>query len=159
MKKSYSYLTDRVQTRLNDNLDMRKDGVFRTFNVFWKTPLGNTEWIKDENNWTWASEVTEYSPYGFELENRDALNRYSGAIYGFGNILPKAVANNSRYSDIGADDFEDYGYNADCQNDHFSFRKDHAGKVVDTESHTGKQSIKVSAGSSVTVNKVIQGCK
>jgi len=156
-KKSLLFLTDRLQTRENDNTNTRKDGTYKAFNPFWKLNNNNTEWMKDEANWTYTTEITEYSPQGFELENKDALGRYSAATYGYNNSLPTAVASNAQYKETAFDGFEDYDF-GDCVDNHFSY-KENEDKVVEEESHSGRRSIKVEPGQSVEVTKYLDECK
>lgn len=166
-KKSYSFLSDRKQTKFNDNANIRKDGTHNYFRQFW-SPNGSGDWTgpADLNSitsdWTWTSEVTEYSPYGPELENKDALNRYSAAVYGYNNALPIAVGSNTKYRQMANDNFEDYDFD-DCPDDHFSYERmiDPIGTGIEidvTEYHSGRRSIKVPAGTTVKVNKVLQKC-
>ena len=109
--KSYAYLTGRNNG--DDNFSPRTEGFYKTFKPFYKY-TGNS-WVIDnpdneENRWTFASQVTAYSPYGAELENRDALDRYSAAQYGYRYTLPTAVGSNTEYRELGYDNFEDYNY-------------------------------------------------
>jgi hypothetical protein len=98
----------------------------------------------NENNpWTFASEVSQYSPYGAELENKDALGRYSAAQYGYNYTLPTAVASNSQYREIGFDGFEDYDYQGTQNSDaHFNVAEIST-NIVSTTSHTGRNSLMV----------------
>jgi len=162
--RSHAYLTDRNQPDALSNTDIRRDGTFEDFQPFWNPDEGS-EWYINDGQWTFASEVTLISPYGLELENKDALGRYSAADYKYNHTLPTAVASNSRYKEMGYDNFEDYGCD-DCKDDHFSFKQnvpeamnmDEAIEIVDTESHTGRRSIKVRAGQTAEVEKVIIPC-
>lgn len=165
MKKSHLYLVGRNQTA---DKTTREEGTYGSYKTFWRT-TGNT-WLKNNQNYTWTSQVSKYSPYGVELENEDRLGRYSAAQYDYNNQLPTAVANNARLSDIGFDGFEDYHFD-DCSDDHFSFEKNtsspaqngaiNTGTVtIDEEtSHTGRKSIKLTAGASVTITKDLLDCK
>ena len=155
-KRSLLFLTDRIQTRENDNTNVRKDGTYKNYSSFWKLNNNGSKWLKDETNWTYTTEITEYSPQGFELENRDALGRYSAAIYGYNNSLPMAVASNSRYQEAAFDNFEDYDF-GDCTDDHFSYKK-LAGNITREESHSGRRSIMVPANNSVEVIKFLDEC-
>ncbi len=101
--KSYAYLTGR-----NNEGSPRNDGFFTAFKPLYNFNDSENIWEIDVTDWTFASEVTKYSPYGVELENKDALGRYSSAQYGYGYTLPVAVASNSKYNEIGFDGFEDY---------------------------------------------------
>lgn len=163
-KRGYAFLSDRLQTKYNGNSNIRKDGIYYLFRQFW-TPNAGSDWTAPTDlnttnpNWTWTSEVTEYSPYGPELENRDALNRYSAAIYGYNNTLPLSVGSNAKYKQIANDNFEDYDSD-ECPQDHFSFEsKLNASVIISTQqAHSWKRSIKVPAGNSVELTKTIDPC-
>jgi hypothetical protein len=153
MKKSWLHLSPRVQENYNNNTDIRRDGVFRTYSPFYK--VGASGWKINEKNWTFTSEVTEFSPFGQELENRDALGRYSAAAFGYRQSLAIAVAANSQYRDIGFDNFEDYGFSP-CADNHFKFGEIQT--ALSTQSHSGKYSVKVSAGTPLEMNKQLAIC-
>lgn len=144
--KSYAYLTGRNNFV---TANRRKAGYFINFNPFYK--LNAATWIKDPLGWTFASEVTKYSPYGVELENKDALNRYSSAQYGYNYTLPVAVASNAKYNEIGFDGFEDYGVPNTAIKPHFAFIQGLNADVYITKdkSHTGRNSIAVNPGKKV----------
>lgn len=152
--KSFAYLTDREHTWKNNNTNIRKDGVYTSFNPFWKWIAGT--YTKDETNWTWTSEITEMSPYGAELENKDALLRYSAATYGYNNTIPTAVSANSKYRETGFDAMEDYGFNT-CVGEHFGFRQSST-NLSSSKSHTGKQSLRISVGSPVSFTRTLSLC-
>lgn len=152
--KSFAYLTDREHTWKNNNTNIRKDGQYVSFNPFWKWMDG--AFAKDETNWTWTSEVTEMSPYGAELENQDALKRYSAATYGYNNTIPTSVAANARYRETGFDAMEDYGFNT-CVGAHFGFRAN-AANVSEQKSHTGKRSMRISVGSPISFTRTLTIC-
>jgi hypothetical protein len=67
--------------------------------------------------WTFNSEITKYNAYNFETENKDILDRYSSALYGYGGKLTTAVAANAAYNEIAFESFEEYAGNglADIQ--------------------------------------------
>ena len=136
--KSYAYLTTRSSTDTK-----RNSGFFESFSPFYIYDDIAKKWIENPNNdqtWTFASEVTQYSPYGAELENRDALGRYSSAQYDSEYKLPLAVASNSNYTEMGYTGFE-------IDTHHFNFSQPDGITVTEEESHTGRYSIKVPAGS------------
>lgn len=162
--RNQTYLSDRLQDPLaissNANVSPRTEGFFRTpgapsdFMPFWKPNNGN-DWIQDATYWTWAQEITKYTPFGNEVENRDALNRYSCAVFGYNNTLPLLVASNSRHQNVGYDGFEDYDYiTDDCRQLHFSFS---GATVVGTpakdrnQAHTGLYSMQIPTSSSLTM--------
>ena len=150
--KSYAYLTGRNSNVNNSNFSTADNGFFTSFNSFYNNSNQGV-WEKNDENWTFASQVTTYSPYGAELENKDALDRYSAAQYGYYYTLPIAVASNSQYQEMGYDGFEDYKLIPDSRDrrPHFDFNelRVNSGRDVDISnetSHTGKYSLKISGG-------------
>jgi len=141
-KKVHTFLTTRSKTGTQGKI--RNDGFYNAFSEFWNNSNSNSiDWTKNEDGWTWVSEVTKYSPFSFELENKDALERYSSALYGYHNRLPIAVASNARYIEIG---FEGFEYAKDCVEGAFNF----TATRTNVESHTGVMSLIVATGSSVS---------
>ncbi|MDR1729049.1 MAG: hypothetical protein LBR52_00075 [Prevotellaceae bacterium] len=157
---SHVFLTGRSQSDYNRNTSARRDGVFTSFLPFWVT-AGEKDWqTPHRESWTFASEVTLFSPYGFELENRDALHRYTSASYGYNNTLPTAVSANSRYSEMGFTGFEDALMNA-CESPRFGFdfnNREEADEFIEEESHTGRHSIRIGEGESIRMTRIIQTC-
>lgn len=142
VKRSWVYQTPRLQSNYNRNTNIRKDGTFADFSSFYKNTKNSKllDWEKDKQGWTFAAEVTKFSPYGFELESRDALNRYSAAQYGYNFTLPMAVSANCEYKELGVSNFEDVDLNVDDYTPHFSLQN----VEVDSEhSHTGNKSVRV----------------
>jgi hypothetical protein len=161
-KKDYAFLTIREQTKTNSNSNVRKDGTFKEYSPFW-VPAGGNDWNKptDLNSsspkWTWVNEATLYSTNGLEIENKDALGRYSSAYLGYNYTLASAVVANSKYKQSGFDGFEDYDFRT-CDDDHLGF-KSHKAKVSTEESHSGKKSMKKSPTQTIQVNKIIDPCQ
>lgn len=137
---SYAYNTGRTQ---NDNI--REDGVFIDFVRFpWENPAAkDPKWIK-------ATTVTKYSPYGFELENKDALGNYSSALYGYDQSLVTAIGSNATYNEIAFDNFEDYP--PDCNDQHFKFT---AGNITQSQAHTGKFSIQIGPSATAGIQTTV----
>ncbi|WP_422108101.1 hypothetical protein [Winogradskyella sp.] len=153
-KESYAYLTGRYNS--DQDFNPRNSGFFKDFSAFYKIDnVGN--WTIDTNNWTSASEVTLYSPYGAELENKDALDRYSSAQYGYSYNFPIAVASNSAYREIGFDGFETYNQD-DCDKDHFSFKGVENLNISDQFAHSGNYSVVVESNSKVRLKSRIVEC-
>lgn len=160
---SYAHLTGRNSDVEANQFTTASNGFFTSFSNFYDNSESGT-WKKDKTDWTFASKVTKYSPYGAELENKDALERYSAAQYGYEYTLPVAVASNSEYREMGFDGFEDYtpedvagtSGRGLIRNGHFDFTKllvDAKGGVErsDVTSHTGKYSLKVSGDATRSV--------
>ncbi|SED04705.1 hypothetical protein SAMN04489761_4092 [Tenacibaculum sp. MAR_2009_124] len=163
-KKSWAYLTGRYNSY---EPNTRDDGYFTSFTPFYSYNNGweiNSNAINQHSSikWTFASEVTQYAPQGVELENKDALNRYSSAQYGYKYTLPTAVASNTAYKELGYDGFEDYpslqlSLAERRSVNHFSFvdafSLESSSMVTDQEAHTGRKSIEVKPSKSVSLIK------
>ena len=141
-EKSYAYLTGR-NTGNGEINNPRNEGFYNNFSPFYQ--YVNNKWEVNDYNWTYASSVTQYSPYGVELENKDALNRFSSAQYGYKYTLPTAVASNSKYSQMGFENFE-------SDNTHFGFLLDR-NDISNEHSHTGNKSIKIADGSFKNISR------
>ncbi len=158
--KSYTHLTTRSQSNTNNNTNIRKDGVFESYSPYYK--LNSGSWQVDGNNWTYVSEVTEFNVFGQEVENKDALGRYSSATFGYNQTQALSVAANSQFKEQGFDGFEDYRFNP-CIDDHFKIATNDTTRI---EAHTGRYSLKVSSGTPKLFNKQLNlscvdtsGCK
>jgi hypothetical protein len=78
-------------------------------------------------------------------------------MYGYNQTLATAVAMNTRYRQLGFTSFEDYNY-PNCSDNHFKIGT--ASQIVSSEAHTGRKSIRVNAGTSIsyTTNLTV-GCE
>jgi hypothetical protein len=166
-KRSFTYLAERTQNvdlvkeKIDKNIlntNVRKDGQFASYKPYYR--YNGSAWEVDGRDWTYTSEVTEMSPQGMELENRDALGNYSSALYGYNQKLPLAVTSNAKYQEMAYDNFEDYQFST-CADNHFKFRTIGTGAnpnntttIATTQGHTGRSSILVSAsGGPVVLQK------
>ena len=157
-KKAYTYLTDRVQTNYAANADqsinLREDGLFKIFTPYWSNASGN--WVNSTApEWQWTAEVTKWLPTSQEVENRDALGRYSTAQFGYNDAFAIATATNSKYTQMGFDGFEDYDFNGlanNCNPSHFKF-DDFANDVVSTQSHSGRNSIQLTPNGKISMKR------
>lgn len=152
-KYAFNTVSGGSANQLNQT-DQQNDGVFETFNSFWQYDASLNKWVQNDADWTWASEISEFSPYGLDLESRDALNRYSSQLLGYNNTYVKAVATNTEYNELAFDGFEDYDYEQtnECCPGHFNFIEQ-IDNVTEDESHTGRKSLKVLANQSVKVER------
>jgi hypothetical protein len=164
-KRSLVFLTHRLQTSLNRNTNIREDGAYGYFEPFWLPPAAGGEWpaaipaTNMINNWTYTSEITLFSPFGFELENRDPLDRYSAATYGYGNTLPTSIASNARYKEIGFDNFEEKANCKNCKEEHFGFEETGGVIITPDESHSGRNSLKIPPGKKATFSRFLTDCQ
>lgn len=147
--KSYTYSSDRVENDLTINTNIRTSGTIPGFSPFWKFQNNRLANKADTSVWVWNNQSLLFNKKGFEIENKDPLGRYNAGLYGYNLTLPVAVAQNSRYSSVASEGFEDYSYSGkDCGT---SCSK--SGKSLDygewisqmdsTVSHTGKYSLKI----------------
>lgn len=166
-KESYVYTTERDPriepgntAKLPTNL--RKGGIFSYFNSFYKV-LDNkfVRHTPTDNKWIASSTVTKVNNKGQEVENLDALGKYSSAQFGFNELVATAVSSNARNNEIGYDGFEDYAYNTSCnssieicnEDGHFNFKKQLAVAngsgftLINSTAHTGNYSVMVGAES------------
>jgi hypothetical protein len=165
VQKSYKYLGDRTYQTSSPNT--RTDGTYTTFSSYWNY---NTTTKKYEPNttdaqWVNASQVTAYTPFGNEVENKDALGNYSAALFGYQNTLTTAVASNCRYTQLAFDGFEDYNLhyldnNNECDQGHFTFKHLLVGGGSDvildnSQQHTGDFSLKVTTGHEAVVTRAV----
>lgn len=131
--------------------NLRDDGFIQDYVPFWYLSNGNWTYLNFNNQyWKRTTTMTEYHPSGPQVEEKNALDIYSSALFGYFEQLAIAVVQNARFREIGYDGFEDYAYLAsnalyssnNCiEKSHFKFDafKD---SITDLFSHTGRHSIK-----------------
>ncbi len=119
---NYAYQVPRVQVPGNSSqpggTNIRTSGYYSTYSPFWTFALGGkldampsvagTPGAVSDTRWVWSTESVNYDQKGNEVENVDALNRYSSALFGYQQSLATAVAANARHNEIAYDGFEDY---------------------------------------------------
>jgi PA14 domain len=154
--RAYTYYNDRKESDPTIPTNIRKDGQILNFAPYWSFATNNyLSPSTDESRWVWNSEIKMLNRKGFDIENRDPLNRYNAGIYGFRQHLPIAVAQNSKQREIAYDGFEDYDYNTDtCIKCALPLWIDHkvvGGQRIENTAHTGKFSLKLIGNQTVTV--------
>ena len=150
-KTDYLHLSGRTQTFENNNSNIRRDGLMKSFTPYFR--LLNGKWSVNKENWTYTTTVSQFNPFGSALESVDALGRYSSTQIGYNQTLPVAVTANSMRKASGFNGFEDYGF-ASCPDDHFRFGN--SGDLNHSDAHTGRYSIQVSSGHPVFLQKQLQ---
>ncbi|MCU7549881.1 PA14 domain-containing protein [Chitinophagaceae bacterium LB-8] len=152
--RAFTYYHDREQSDAAiTQTDIRRDGLLKIFEPYWKFSSTGLSATTDTVKWVWNSAMSLYNRKGFEVENYDPLGRYNSGLYGYNQTLPVAVTQNSKYREALYDGFEDYAYRtnncASCSSPkEFDFIKGNKGvEQSSAESHTGKYSMKVLAGS------------
>lgn len=162
--RSYAYLTGRTYTSGTPDPVTRNTGFFKQYaplyvleNNKWKVTTTQAQLDK----WQYASAITQFNPAGQEIENKDALERYSSAYYGYNNRFPVAVASNTQYSELAFDGFEDYDFSTCTESGHFNFHgqlNERNITVSDKQAHTGRRSLRIAPMKSVTVSKRVASC-
>lgn len=143
-KRANVFDTERKQTGYfpDYQTNIAWDGTFNFFN--------NLNFLRGNANnlqypWSWTTEITKFSPFGYEIENRNALNIYESALYGYGNRLMTAVANNARYCEIAFDGFEnDLPFSTSAARGHFLYiyNMSQPQPICTSEfAHTGRNSL------------------
>ncbi len=136
--RSNLFVTDRKQEGAAATYESNAahDGIFNFF-AFFNHDAGNAGNL--QHPWTWTAEITKYSPFNFEIENKNALGIYSSALYGYGNSLATAVSNNARYYEIGFDGFEnDLPFSTSQPRGHLKYN---SGEIRSDQSHSGNSSL------------------
>jgi hypothetical protein len=153
--------------------NIRKAGYYANFSPYWASngtvfsPYTSGGLF---NRWMWSNESTLFNVKGLDVENKDALGRYSSAQTGYLQTMPIAIAANARLRDIAYDGFEDYYLALQCGTDtcnlypgHFNFQKviNNNTILLDTlYAHSGQYSLKLNATASIsrsvyTMNEVL----
>lgn len=161
--KSWTFVEDRKYESAKANPEL--DGAFLSYTPFWNKNTSNGEYkpqYANNEKWVWTSEVTEYSPFGMELENKDPLGRYSSAMYGYAQTLPIAVASNTRHRQLWYEGFEEYTYlsgilgNYICPPWQYAYTPDdtihllnNSNNLDNTKSHSGNMSLKLNSGNNL----------
>jgi YD repeat-containing protein len=97
-----------LSTNLNSPVvDVKNAGFINDFYAYWYFNSGS--WTANPNGtrWVTANTVNLYDKYGQQLENKDALGRFSAAKFDFNGELPSAVASNAMNREIYAASLED----------------------------------------------------
>jgi hypothetical protein len=177
--RSWAYLTNRTHSNLNNNVNIRKDGTYTDFTPFWVVPPPGGGDVPPPNNtctgkpditgiliidpkaetqntkWQFIQKVEKYNTTGLAIEEKDPLDRFTMAQYGYGRNLQVATSNNSQYRETAFDGFEDYDYE-DCEDDHLSWRSFKNNLTIE-EAHTGRKSIRVPKNQKLKITKSSSG--
>lgn len=107
-RQVFDYIDNRIQSKNNlyeTDVKLKMDGTFNDFKMFnWY----HSRFAECAPEWKLNHTITNYNPGSFEIENKDILNVYSTALYGYGGKLETAVAANADYEEIGYENFEEY---------------------------------------------------
>ncbi len=154
-----------VFNQANPAIDIKNAGYINSFYSYWY--YGTTgKWLINTaaTRWTTANTVTLYDKYGQQLENKDALNRYSAAKFDFNGELPSAVASNAMSKEIYANSFEDTKFapgtvattgTSSCPEEFIGPSGMTIKQMVDSSvSHTGNYSVLLPSGGMGLISKI-----
>ncbi len=160
-KKEYAYLTDRSYANITNTdsvfLNLGRTGFLEAIESFWSYNRQKNTWQKNAYNdarWVYANNTTLVDRLGNVLEQHDALNRYTSAIYGFNDKLPVATASLAQQKEILYESFEDkigdaLGTLQNCV-EFPTFRHNQSGSItalINTDySHSGYASLLLTSG-------------
>src|SRR5450756_1319407 len=104
------------------NTNIPANGFLSNFKLYWNFNT-SSNLIPDtlSTQWVWNTRLNKFNAKGLELETQDALGVFTAAEYGYNKTLPLAIANNSRYNEMFAEGFEDYGYGESIDNTSYNF--------------------------------------
>lgn len=165
MQKNWAYQTERKQTPnvtpstsiANPAItNIQGDGTFEEFVLFdWNAAQGHPTL---NTKWTQVNEVTRYSPYGYELENANAIGVKSSAIYGYNNSVQTSIASNASYYETAFEGFEDHGTATTYNAFHGHLKINETGTALSSSNaHTGKKSIVIGSGQTLSVSVPVPG--
>ncbi|SHL37232.1 hypothetical protein SAMN05444266_103109 [Chitinophaga jiangningensis] len=153
---TYVYYSTRNEQNATTDINIRTAGTISSFIPFWKFQSGHLQADPDTTVWFWNQQSTIFNGKGFELENKDALERYNAGIYGYDNELPVAVIQNARYREVVFEGFEDYGYGMAAYDtvcpvskgfDFLSYKS----KFDNTIAHSGRYCLRIPATESISI--------
>jgi len=108
----------RVESDPTTMTQISRNGALNNFKLYWDFD-GNNNLVPDISNgkWVWNTQITKVNARGLEIENKNALNIYTSAQYGYHKLLPLAITQNSRLQESSYEGFEDITYQANIDNE------------------------------------------
>lgn len=169
-KRSHGYITGRTSPNLNYpnpldpvpdpvnvNTNIRYDGVYDHYSPFWDYKLASQTWESDDTDWQWASQVTKFLPYNFDVENKSPLEIYSSAVYGYDYKLPVAVSGNAEFHQVTSVDFESKTDVASlCRARFLIGNGDFDPDLTPDQAHSGKQSLELDGNESISAYHLLK---
>lgn len=166
-KRNFVYYDVRNRTAIPTSTAIKTDGIIPSFIPYWSYSGSNT-WLGNvakDTRWVRSDSVQLYDNRGNEIESIDANNIVSAAYYGYNKTQVVAITANSMHQEQTFESFEDYNFMNDCKtampyindkNIRFYTTPTTAGwGIVDTVSHTGRYSLAINAGRSLSISSKI----
>lgn len=149
-------------------VNVKEAGYINNFSSYWyygMSPTGKPAWVTDtaanRKRWVTANTITGYDEFGQQIENKDALGRFSAAKFDFNGELPSAVASNAMNREIYTASFEDSyftpgrvpGAAGDVNFTQTGTGMDIKNFITDSVSHSGNYSVLLpTSGITLTTN-------
>ncbi len=171
-RPSYSYVyhakrNNEIPANSSANSNISKTGEYLSFNPFYTFSGGSLTAPfpgLSDINWVWSQRPTLFNTKGAEIENEDALNKFSAAVYGHNEQLAVAVAKNARALEIKFLGFEDEAVSSACCipyvagfelnrkfNAQINPSAPYPTSLDHEESHSGKHSLKIANGGEISL--------
>lgn len=102
VKETYLFMEARNQISqvVGTDANLRKEGIYNEFVPF--------TWAANfDDRWKRKNLVTRYSPFGFEIENLNALDVGSAALYGYAHCQATMTGKAALYDELAYTGFED----------------------------------------------------
>jgi hypothetical protein len=153
-KESYVFKSPVVGGATGTERNYKDAGTYNLAMFNWKNPLLNAPYsvFTDNPFWLRTSTVTMYSPNGEALEEKDALDVFSSAKFGYSHMLPYLVAANAPNSQVQFESFEKV-YNGSPP-----YKLEDGVTVINTvdasTAHSGKNSYSLSGVGTFSLNPV-----
>lgn len=100
---------ENILNQTSNKVNIANAGFINNFFTDWFYQASSGSWIENPNTtrWVTSNSVTLYDKFGQQLENKDALGRYSSAQFDFNGQLPGTVASNAMSRELYVNSFED----------------------------------------------------
>jgi hypothetical protein len=164
--RAYTFMGERSRPITEEATNLSRNGYLQNWSAFWQFDPNEGNKLKkpsvlSSSAWVAPNQITLKDNRGNTLEEKDAINRYSSAIFSYDNNFNTAVASNARYQDIANDHFEDYNFKNDlmdrCFKAHWNFKnalENSENAAISTEeAHSGLHSLKIEGQSDIKVSK------
>jgi len=160
------FYANRMETDPAVGTNLPQNGFLANFSLYWDFNASNQLVPNTTSTW-WVerARTTRVNARSLQLETKDAMGVYTSALYGYNKTLPIAITNNSPYSRMVYEGFEDYNYSQDIDNSQLNpclpkqldFTTMPGTSVVNTDglsfsAHTGKYVLAMPNNSSGTIN-------
>lgn len=166
--RSLVFYAPRAETNPAVNTNIQTNGYLSTFKLYWDFNSSTKNLVPDSasTKWVWNKQSTRVNIHGLETEDKNALNIFSTAQYGYNKTLPIAITENAAYSQAVYEGFEDSSYTnainkstyAGCAKDkYFDLSGMLNSGIINTDAqafsaHTGRYVLQVNASSTASTS-------